>query len=319
MAAHIQKKTIRSSAPSSSTPFTFARFSKPHEAHPERNEDTLLVDQRRGLAAVFDGVGYGPGQIASRLAARVIRRGWERALAPLQSAPDLLTTATTLDLPATLQQLLEDANQQVRTRGVQQAKNTHQLSEDTDRYPATTVALVIFSRNITSDDTNNASGYTMTYAHVGDSRIYLLRNRETFTRLTEDDGYFSLLLDKGTITEDDVLRIDQATSADELSEAERGYFARRNGITQALGEATLSIHIARTTISPGDRVLLCTDGIHDNLTDQELATLLKQSPRTTAARKLVQQAITFSQQDSSQAIRSKKDDMSAIVITCLPA
>src|SRR5260221_5447808 len=57
--------------PSSSVaPFTFACHSIAHEGHPERNEDTILVDRGRGLASVFDGVGgVSAGEIASQLAA----------------------------------------------------------------------------------------------------------------------------------------------------------------------------------------------------------------------------------------------------------
>ncbi len=38
-------------------PLTFTHWSMASENHPERNEDTFLADQRRGLVAVFDGVG----------------------------------------------------------------------------------------------------------------------------------------------------------------------------------------------------------------------------------------------------------------------
>src|SRR5690348_7161904 len=66
-------------------PLTFARHTEAHEGHPERNEDTLLVDGQRGLAAVFDGVGGSEGgEVASRLGARTIRRAWQRFLQQVQ-------------------------------------------------------------------------------------------------------------------------------------------------------------------------------------------------------------------------------------------
>jgi hypothetical protein len=37
-------------------PFTFTKYSVASDRHVERNEDSVVVDQRRGLAAVFDGV-----------------------------------------------------------------------------------------------------------------------------------------------------------------------------------------------------------------------------------------------------------------------
>jgi protein phosphatase len=156
----------------------------------------------------------------------------------------------------------------------------------------------------------------MIYAHVGDSRIYLLRANEEFQRLTSDDGYFSLLLKSGVLTESDILRIDQAYYPDELDQKERSYFDKRNGITQALGSPTLDIHLAQTVIMPGDRVLLCTDGVHDNLRDIEIAAMLKYGTRTTVARLLVGSAVKGSHLDRVTSIRAKADDMSAIVVTC---
>src|SRR5437667_8197093 len=67
------------------TPFTFARYSVACERHPNRNEDSLLADERTGLAAVFDGVGgSAAGEIASQTAARSAHHGWKEALLHLQ-------------------------------------------------------------------------------------------------------------------------------------------------------------------------------------------------------------------------------------------
>jgi hypothetical protein len=72
---NLYRVTAAERASSSVAPFTFASHSIAHEGHPERNEDTILVDRGRGLASVFDGVGgVSAGEIASQLAARVIRR-----------------------------------------------------------------------------------------------------------------------------------------------------------------------------------------------------------------------------------------------------
>ncbi len=75
------RATAAKKASSSVAPFTFAAHSIAHEGHPERNEDTILVDRGRGLASVFDGVGgVSAGEIASQLAARVIRQAWKHTL-----------------------------------------------------------------------------------------------------------------------------------------------------------------------------------------------------------------------------------------------
>ncbi len=276
-------------------PLTFARYSVPHEQHPERNEDTILIDQQRGLAAVFDGVGSGPGRLASRLAARVIRRGWRE-----------LSTSK-LEVEKLLQDLMHDAHTQIRALGDRLEKGS---SEKIVR-PGTTAVLAAFSKQ-----TSDQHGYILFYAHVGDSRIYLLRPSEPLQRLTSDDGYLSLKVKDGLVSESDALRIDQATSPDQLSEKELEYFEHRNGITQALGSGKpLTIHVDSIPLFPGDRVLLCSDGIHDNLTDSEIADLLSREARTVVAKKIVLQAIACSHQDDKAAIRAKPDDMTAVVVT----
>ncbi|WP_165423246.1 PP2C family protein-serine/threonine phosphatase [Ktedonosporobacter rubrisoli] len=304
----MRRTTHGQDRPPTRSPFTFARYSVPHEEHIERNEDTLLVDQQRGLAAVFDGVGYGPGHIASQMAARVIRRGWKRLLAKEQNTPALLEISRAVDLQAKLPHLLLEAHRQICTNGSRHIQIDDSLPEDKKR-PETTAALITLCKNSEQD------GYTMFYAHVGDSRIYLLPQTRPLKRLTRDDGYFSLLLKRELINEDDAYRIDQATSAEQLSAEEFDYFSKRNGITQALGDHSQpTVHIGSMPIAPGDRILLCTDGIHDNLTDQEIQQILQKGSRTRAARGLVQSAIDRSHQ-SDESIRAKADDMSAIVIT----
>ena len=157
----------------------------------------------------------------------------------------------------------------------------------------------------------------MIFAHVGDSRIYLLRANETLKRLTSDDGLLAKLVENQIINQSDALRIDQAMRADQLSDTEYSYFRLRGGITQALGgPQPPSIHLDQVTIYPGDRVLLCTDGIHDNLIEKEIEDILKTGARTTAARLLIEQSIRRSQEERNITLRSKPDDMSAIVMTC---
>src|SRR2546421_210520 len=93
------------------------------------------------------------------------------------------------------------------------------------------------------------------------------RDGSKFSRtITNDDGLLAKLVENQIVTEEDAFRIDQAVHADQLSDTEYSYFRLRGGITQALGgPLPPGIHVDRTTIRPGDRILLCTDGIHDNL------------------------------------------------------
>ncbi len=305
-------------------PFTFVRSSIASEEHQEHNEDYVIADRSRGLAAVFDGVGgITGGEIASEIAARSIHARWKRLIqcqtknqpGPLPTGQDgqhirLLVDDGSIDVAALIRGLIEDAHAQIQSEGVQRVKNQYSgLPEPLT--PKTTVALVALHR------TNRSIGYSMVCAWVGDSRVYLLPDQQALIRLTSDDGLLTELVKAGLLAENIAKRIDQATRPWNLSSVERLFFEKRNGITQALGDELAPVaHVTVATVAPGDRLLLCTDGIHDNLTDDELETLLRQSARTTVAKHIVTAAAARSRQDVVENMRAKPDDMSAIVITC---
>lgn len=288
------------------SPFTTSSRSIANERHPTRNEDNIIIDELGGLFAVFDGVGgSAAAEIASQTAANSTRETWKRVLTQDRNRRKIysfLDDRDTTNLCQILENLILASDEQVRSNGAQRA-GTDDL--------ATTVALAAFCKLPATRD------YTMVYAHVGDSRIYLLRGEERLKRLTHDDGLLTKLVENQIVNEYHAFRIDQAMRADQLSDVEYNYFRLRGGITQALGgPVPPSIHTDKTTVRPGDRILLCTDGIHDNLTDEEIEDILRTSPRTSASRILVESARQRSHEDRGQTIRSKPDDMSAIVITC---
>lgn len=289
-------------------PFIFSSKSVPCERHPESNEDRILVEPQSGIAAVFDGVGgSAAGEIASSTAARSAIEGWKQQLKHVHnqnhhSAPAFLEDCGNLDLCAILEKLIAEADEQVRTIGAEQA-GTDDL--------ATTVAMAALCRHV------GKNNYTLVYAHVGDSRVYLLRGQEPLKRLTSDDGLLAKLVENQLMDEEQAQKIDQAMRAEDLTDAEYNYFRLRGGITQALGGPhPPTIHVDTTEISAGDRVLLCTDGIHDNLTDEEIEHILRASPRNSVARSLVDYSVLRSHEERPFTIRAKPDDMSAIVLTC---
>ncbi|MGO8949149.1 MAG: PP2C family protein-serine/threonine phosphatase [Ktedonobacterales bacterium] len=305
-------------------PFTFARSSIASEEHPERNEDRVIADRSRGLVAVFDGVGGIPGgEIASQIAAHSIHAQWkhlircqsktQQALQPEGQGTQgarLFVDDAAIDIPELLRGLIEEAHAHVRHEGAHQVMDRYSgLAEALT--PKTTVALVALCQ------TSQSPGYGVVYAWVGDSRVYLLPDQQALTRLTLDDGLLAELVNRGLLDENSARRVDQATEPWHLTRQERLFFEKRNGITQAVGdELTPVVHVKRTTIAPGDRLLLCTDGIHDNLTDKELEDLLAHGARTTVARRIVRAAATRSRQDIVENMRAKPDDLSAVVVTC---
>ncbi|MGH3275378.1 MAG: PP2C family protein-serine/threonine phosphatase [Streptosporangiaceae bacterium] len=89
------------------------------------------------------------------------------------------------------------------------------------------------------------SGSQLGLVHIGDSRAYLVRGGEVF-QITRDHTMVQLLLDEGRITADEV-----------ASHPQRALLLR------ALGDGTSDPDLQLCDARPGDRYLLCSDGLHD--------------------------------------------------------
>jgi PPM family protein phosphatase len=297
--------------------WTLAKCSVASDEHADRNEDAAIADPGRGLAAVFDGVGGSVGgAIAAQVARRVVHRGWKRLVPQADGGRKgqvVIQEGCAADLPATLARLLESAHTQVRAAGARRAHSRSSAPPGVAGMPATTAAVAAICRRA------RARRYTLAYAHVGDSRVYLVPAEAPIQRLTRDDGLLSKLVTDHVLDATSALRIDQATERGQLSAVELALFQRRNGITQALGDTLPpAIHAGQTMIGPGDLVVICTDGVHDNLTDREIEAIVRGAAPTSAARALIQHAQQRSRHESDAALRAKPDDMSAVVITCHP-
>jgi protein phosphatase len=113
------------------------------------------------------------------------------------------------------------------------------------------------------------------YGHVGDSRLYLLRG-DTITRVTRDHSYIQKMLDNGTITPEE--------AKDHPS---------KNVLTSALGSSSpveADFAEAPSPLEPSDILLLCTDGLHGLLSEEELLAIASQNPPSEACRQLVETA-----------------------------
>ena len=111
-------------------------------------------------------------------------------------------------------------------------------------------------------------------AHLGDSRVYLFRAGR-LRRLTRDHSHVEEMVDRGLLTPEEAAR------------------SRSNGgPTRYLGmwgepEADLTL----LDLLPGDRLLLCSDGLTGMLADDELAVILGQEPSPAGAcRRLIDAA-----------------------------
>lgn len=117
--------------------------------------------------------------------------------------------------------------------------------------------------------TETALGDTrLVVINVGDSRIYLSRQRQ-LKRVTIDHSYVQELLATGHITE-----------------AEARHHPRRNIVTRALGiEPTVRVDSWTVPMVRGDRYLLCSDGLVDEVDDDEINAILlaNEDPEACAA------------------------------------
>lgn len=109
-------------------------------------------------------------------------------------------------------------------------------------------------------------GERMAVVHVGDSRAYLLRDG-TLDQITKDHTYVQSLVDAGEITPEEATR-----------------HPRRNLLNRAVD----GIHVVEADLSmretrPGDRYLLCTDGLSGVVPDTTLAEVLRQDADPTGA------------------------------------
>jgi serine/threonine protein phosphatase PrpC len=111
-------------------------------------------------------------------------------------------------------------------------------------------------------------------AEIGDSRAYVLRG-DRFVQLTRDQSFVQALLDQGALT---------------LEEADK--FEHKNVILQAIGiRSSVVVALNRFTLRQHDRLLLCSDGLSNELSDEEIrAVLLEHTDLDVACAQLIDRA-----------------------------
>ena len=216
------------------------------------NEDALLLLPKYGIYAVADGVGgQNSGEVASRKAMSVI----EEFLAanPLTGADNLEGKYRENWLKSYFQRCLQRVNSEIMKQAA---------SDPAMNRMATTLVLMFLDME---------SVYIL---NVGDSRAYILRNG-LMTQLTEDHSYVNKLINAGTLTK-----------------SEARIHPQKNIITKALGSIkNPDPDFYRFDLHEGDRLLLCTDGLHGELTDDEITEiLLEKNDLDTICRMLVDAA-----------------------------
>ena len=208
------------------------------------NEDNFLIHKTLRLLLVADGMGgHAAGEVASSIAVHEIRDAVYanrdlidryRAEGPASAAVEIL-------------QMLEHA--------VQAACSTvfSRAQADADKRGMGTTASVM----LIAGAPDHLRGFI---AHVGDSRVYLARQGQSH-QLTEDHSLMNELVRRGK------LKRDQVESSP--------YKQYKNAVTRAVGVyASVEVDTFDFDILPGDRFLLCSDGLYAYLDEEKLPAIL---------------------------------------------
>lgn len=216
-----------------------------HRTHPgqvrSHNEDSLLsltfsrvqqgISQPMGLFAIADGMGgHATGDLASSSAIQTIAGKASAELFTLQNH-------STDELTLWLRQVVQSANQSVIEA---------RLTANNDMGSTLVCALLLGDKAL--------------IAHLGDSRVYLLREG-SIQQLTTDHSVVQQLVEIGKIT----------------PEMARDH-PQRNVIYRSLGEKPeVEVDVSMHRLQPEDMLLLCSDGLNNMLDDQKLQILIRES------------------------------------------
>lgn len=197
------------------------------------NEDTFIAQpiqqNRLILAGVIDGVGgYDGGEIAADIART-------------QMIDHLSGSASGVE--EALAAAFRAANEQIFVRK-QQDKQLSSMA------CVATLAVA------------DVAGNQFHYAHVGDTRLYLLRDH-SLVKITKDHSFVGFLEDSGRLTESAA-----------MSHPKRNEINKALGFDPAIASENDYIEIGRSPFLPGDTLLLCSDGLTDMVDKEEISRIL---------------------------------------------
>jgi len=210
----------------------------------EHNEDNFLIDKKLRLFVVADGMGgHAAGEVASSIAVHEVRDvlSQNRDLVERFDSGDPSVQA--VDVLQILEHAVQQACGVIFKRG---------QSEQEKRGMGTTCSILLVA-----GPPGASRGFI---AHVGDSRIYLVRQRQTH-QLTEDHSLMNELVRRGKVKAEDI--------------ENSPYKQYKNAVTRAVGVyESVEVETFDLDVLPGDNFLLCSDGLYAYLKDEELPDLL---------------------------------------------
>ncbi|MBK8256160.1 MAG: Stp1/IreP family PP2C-type Ser/Thr phosphatase [Polyangiaceae bacterium] len=219
----------------------------------DHNEDNYLVDKKLSLSVVADGMGgHAAGEVASALAVRIIHE-------EIKANREVIEAYTRGDADARsgskeILALLEQSVQRACTKIHEEAKQ-----DPNKRGMGTTLSALLIA---------GSQGFI---AHVGDSRIYLLRDGK-IQQVTEDHTVYNELVKRGKLTRDQIEKV-----------------AQKNAITRAVGVyERVEVDTLTIEVLPGDQFLLASDGLHGYIAHTaELEPYLEEADGDVAAEELI--------------------------------
>ncbi|MES1208757.1 MAG: Stp1/IreP family PP2C-type Ser/Thr phosphatase [Pseudomonadota bacterium] len=234
----------------------------------EANEDNFLVDKKLSLFVVADGMGgHASGEVASDIAVHEFRNAVDANRDLIERYAKADATVRPQDILTVLENAIQAAGLAIYQKG--------QAEPDKRGMGTTASALLI-------------AGDRGFIAHVGDSRIYLVR-RGQVVQLTEDHSLINELIRRGKITKDGI--------------ENSPYKAYKNAVTRAVGVyETVQGDTIDFEILPGDQFLLCSDGLHAYLDDKKTIDLLSQDDITQAPTRFVDLANAGGGHDNITAV-----------------
>ena len=204
------------------------------------NEDSLFVNAEQNLFVVADGMGgHAAGEVASKVAVDAINE-----FVVLTSGDEEITWPFGLD-----ENISYDGNR-LKTAIRFANRKVLEATREKGEYEgmATTVAAVL------------VDGASANLGHVGDSRVYLVRNGR-LDQLTSDHSWVNEQIQSGVIS------ADQARS-----------HPLRNVVTRALGgKPDLQVDMQVHKIEPGDLLLLCSDGLTTMIPDDDIVRVVAEA------------------------------------------
>jgi serine/threonine protein phosphatase PrpC len=217
------------------------------------NEDSITANAEIGLAVLADGMGgYNAGEVASGIAVAMLTTEMKQAL-ETREPHEIDGGGEPLAV-----KLVRENSAKANAAIFQTAKSQPQYAG-----MGTTLVAVLFFDN------------RMTVGHVGDSRLYRLR-QDKFEQITRDHSLLQEQIDSGMITKE-----------------QARYSQNKNLVTRAVGiDPEVETEVHTYDVAPGDIYLLCSDGLSDMVMDGDIHSTLDtlQSNLPLAAKQLVQLA-----------------------------